>query len=137
MAKTLATFVTEAKATVPEVDAERARAMLDAGEHLVLDVREPDEFSRGHIPGAMNVPRGKIEIAADHEHPDRDERLWDRRRKILCYCGGGMRSVLAARTLQEMGFLEALSLKGGYTEWRARADARSAAGSLAQGGDSR
>lgn len=117
---TLQGFADEARETVPEVDAEHVQAMLDAGEHLILDVREPDEFAAGHIPSAMNVPRGRLEIAADHEHPDRDERLWDRRRKILCYCGGGTRSLLAARTLQRMGFLEALSLKGGYGEWNAR-----------------
>lgn len=115
MAKTLQAFYEEALETVPEVDADHAETRLD--DHLVLDVREPEEYAAGHLPGAINVPRGMLEVAADHTHEKRDERLWDRRKKILCYCGGGYRSALAARTLQEMGFKEAISLRGGYTAW--------------------
>ena len=115
MAKSLQEFYEDALQTVPEVDAEHATARLD--DHLVLDVREPEEYREGHLPGAINVPRGMLEVAADHEHEKRDTRLWDRRRKILCYCGGGFRSALAAKTLQEMGFQETVSLKGGYTGW--------------------
>ena len=115
MAKTLQAFVDEALETVPEVDADHAATRLD--DHMVLDVREPWEYEAGHLPGAVNIPRGTLEVAADHEHEKRDERLWDRRKKILCYCGGGFRSALAAKTLQEMGFKEAISLRGGYTGW--------------------
>ncbi len=117
MAKTLQAYVDEARLTVPEVGPDRGEEILAAGDHLVLDVREPEEYASGHLPGAVNIPRGILEVAADHGHPKHDERLWDRRRKILCYCGGGFRSVLAAKTLQEMGFKEAVSMKGGWTEW--------------------
>ena len=119
MAKTLQTFVDEALESVPEVDAERARALLDEGDTLVLDVREPGEFADGRLPGAINVPRGTLEVAADHEVEGHDPRLWERRRRILCVCSGGKRSVLAAKTLQEMGFKEAISLRGGYGQWLA------------------
>lgn len=115
MAKTLQAFVEEALETVPEIDADHAETRL--GEFMVLDVREPEEYAEGHVPGAINIPRGTLEVAADHEHEKRDDRLYDRRRRILCVCGGGFRSVLAAKTLQEMGFQETLSLKGGFTGW--------------------
>ncbi len=116
MAKTLQAFVDEALKTVPEVDADHAEPRLE--DHMVLDVREADEYDAGHLPGAVHIPRGMLEVAADHTHPKHDERLWDRRKKILCYCGGGFRSALAAKTLQEMGFKEAVSLKGGYSAWK-------------------
>ena len=120
MAKTLADFVDEALAVVDEIEAEEARRLLEApdrdGWHFV-DVREPDEYAAGHIPGARNIPRGFLEVKADLVHPKRDAWLEDRRRPLILYCGGGHRSALAARTLLEMGFNRVVSLRGGWTEW--------------------
>jgi len=118
--KTLHDYVQEALKTVHEVTPEETLALSKTGEWLVLDVREPDEYGEGHIPGAINIPRGFLEVRADLEHYKRDARLQDRNQRILCYCGGGHRSALAAKVLQEMGFEEAISMREGMTGWRER-----------------
>ena len=89
------------------------------GWHFV-DVREPDEYAAGHVPGARSSPRGFLEVRADLEHYKRDPWFEDRGRKLVLYCGGGHRSALAAQTLQEMGFRDVLSLAGGWTAWSER-----------------
>jgi rhodanese-related sulfurtransferase len=120
MTRSLADFVREALDTVEEIAPEGAAQILEkagrAGWDFV-DVREPDEFAAGHIPGARNYPRGFLEVRADLEHPKRDPWLEDRGRKMILYCGGGHRSALAGKTLQEMGFPRILSLAGGWTAW--------------------
>lgn len=122
MSKSLHDYVTEALAIVQEMTPEQVLDRLDGAgrEYLLLDVREPDEFAEGHLPGALNFPRGFLEVRADHEHYKRDERLQDRSQHIICYCGGGHRSALAARTLMEMGFVAALSMAEGWTGWTER-----------------
>jgi rhodanese-related sulfurtransferase len=114
MAKTVDDFVQEALRTVREVTVEEA-SRLDGW--VLLDVREPDEFAAGRPPRALNVPRGFLEVKADLEHPKRDARLADRSQKIACFCGGGVRSAMAAKTLQEMGFADVVSVRGGWTAW--------------------
>jgi len=121
MSKSLHDFVTEALETVKEISPEEVRELQAKGDHLILDVREPNEFSEGHLEGAVNVPRGFLEVKADLEHYKRDPMLADRSLKIVCYCGGGHRSALAAKTLLEMGFTDVLSMKEGWTGWIARA----------------
>jgi len=120
MAKLLADFVNEALAIVDEMEAEEAKRLLDAGDQdgwHFIDVREPDEFAAGRIPGARNYPRGFLEVRADLVHPKRDAWLEDRKRPMVLYCGGGHRSALAARTLLEMGFTRVVSLRGGWSGW--------------------
>src|SRR5262245_50988783 len=123
MPKTLDDFVRAALEAVRQISPEEARALLDApdreGWHFV-DVREPDEWSVGRIPGARNFPRGFLEVRADLTHPKRDAWLADRERKLLLYCGGGNRSALAAQTLQEMGFKSVRSLAEGFAGWQRR-----------------
>jgi len=118
--KSLHDFVTAALETVPEVTPEEVREIQTQGGYLILDVREPNEYSEGHLAGAVNIPRGFLEVKADLEHYKRDERLADRTQRIVCYCGGGHRSALAARTLQEMGFDQVWSMKEGWTGWTTR-----------------
>jgi rhodanese-related sulfurtransferase len=123
MTRSLADFVRQALETVEEISAEGALQILekpDCAGWYFIDVREPDEYSEGHIPGARNFPRGFLEVRADLEHYKRDPWLEERERKLLLYCGGGQRSALAARTLQEMGFRRVLSLTGGWTGWTER-----------------
>lgn len=123
MGRTLAELVREARRVVREISPDEARALLDApdrgGWHFV-DVRELDEWAVGHIPGARHMPRGFLEVRADLEHPKRDPWLADRSRKLLLYCGGGMRSALAAQTLLAMGFSEVVSLAEGFSGWTRR-----------------
>ena len=122
MAKTLKDFVDAALAEIEEVSVDEVARLLDApqreGWHVV-DVREPDEFAAGRIPGAKSYPRGFLEVRADLVHPKRDEWLADRERKLVLYCGGGHRSALAAKTLREMGFSRVVSMAGGWTAWTA------------------
>ncbi|HEX5067127.1 MAG TPA: UDP-N-acetylglucosamine 2-epimerase (non-hydrolyzing) [Myxococcota bacterium] len=122
-ARSLADFTDEAKRVVREISPEEARRLLETegheGWHFV-DVREPDEYAAGHVPGAKSSPRGFLEVKADLEHKKRDPWFEDRGRKLALYCGGGHRSALAAKALQEMGFRDVVSLAGGWTAWTER-----------------
>jgi rhodanese-related sulfurtransferase len=85
---------------------------IQAGKKIhVVDVREQDEFERGHIPGALFIPRGFLELRIENTIPDRSA-------PIYLYCGGGNRSALAARSLQEMGYGNVYSLEGGFSKWQ-------------------
>jgi rhodanese-related sulfurtransferase len=121
--RTLADFVAAALEVIEEIAPEQAKRWLDApgraGWHFV-DVREPDEYTAGRIPGARNVPRGFLEVRADLDHPKRDAWLADRQRPLVLYCGGGNRSALAAQTLQEMGFARVVSMAEGWSGWLRR-----------------
>jgi sulfur-carrier protein adenylyltransferase/sulfurtransferase len=123
VARSLDDFVRAALEQIEEMRPEQARRLLELpdreGWHLV-DVREPDEFAAGRLPGARNYPRGFLEVRADLVHAKRDPWLADRERKLLLYCGGGNRSALAALTLQEMGFRRVVSLAEGYAGWTQR-----------------
>ena len=120
MAKTLNDFVNEALKVIDEIPIEEAVRILgqpDCEGWTFLDVREGDEFAKGHVPGARNSPRGFLEVRADLEHHKRDPWFADRDRKLILYCGGGKRSALATRTLKEMGFTRTVSMAGGWKAW--------------------
>ena len=120
MPKSLHDFVSEALLTVREVTPEEVVEIQKDPGYTVIDVREPDEFEAGHLVGALNFPRGFLEVRADLEHYKRDDRLGDRDQKIVCYCGGGHRSALAVKTLMDMGFTNVVSMKEGWTGWTTR-----------------
>ena len=102
----------EAKAQIDEVDAERARELHEAPEApLFLDVREQAEWDEGHIPRAVHIPRGWLESRIEHAEPDRA-------RPIVVYCAAGNRSAFAARTLEELGYQDVVSLAGGINDWK-------------------
>ena len=101
-AKTLKDFVTEAKSQIEEVGINEIAPLLAEG-YQVLDVREPGEFLEGTIKGAINVPRGVLEPAADLEFKGREE-LQDRDKKWLLVCATSGRSAMAAYILKQMGF---------------------------------
>jgi sulfur-carrier protein adenylyltransferase/sulfurtransferase len=117
MPKSLADFVKAALKTVPEVSPEfvRRRALKEGWR--IFDVRELDEIQAGMIPGSEHYPRGFLEVRADLKHPKRDLTLEQREQKIVCYCGGGHRSALAAKALQQMGFTNVASMEGGWSAW--------------------
>ncbi|MBI3960382.1 MAG: molybdopterin-synthase adenylyltransferase MoeB [Chloroflexi bacterium] len=77
----------------------------------VVDVRERDEWIQGHIPQSVFIPRGFLELQIEQHQPDRDTPL-------VIYCAGGVRSALAARNLQEMGYTNVISLIGGFNGWK-------------------
>jgi molybdopterin/thiamine biosynthesis adenylyltransferase/rhodanese-related sulfurtransferase len=102
----------QVKSEIEEMDAARARELVDSAEPpLLIDVREPDEWEDGHIPGAVHVPRGFLESRIEAAAPDRS-------RPVLVYCAGGARSAFAAKTLEELGYENVVSLAGGYTDWK-------------------
>ncbi|HEX9626258.1 MAG TPA: rhodanese-like domain-containing protein [Acidiferrobacterales bacterium] len=120
MPKTLADFIVEARARIQEIHPDELDAMIENhDEPLILDVREADEYRRGHIPGALLVPRGTLEAAADAGAKDRVEALCAARgRIVVVYCETGARSALAADTLTQMGY-RAYNLAGGIVLWQA------------------
>jgi len=77
---------------------------------VLIDVREKNEFQRGHIPAAINLPRGLMELEIERRAPDLLV-------KIIAYCNGGNRSALAVESLQRMGYANARSLRGGFQAW--------------------
>lgn len=112
----------QARDTVPEIGAAEARDLLERGEiGLLLDVREADEFAQGHIPGAVHAPRGLLEWYADPATPSAKPELTERREdRIVVQCASGGRSLLAAQTLQRMGYPNVVNMAGGFKEWSAQ-----------------
>lgn len=119
MAKGMKDLLEEARARITEIDTAAAAELLEGdGDTLFLDVREPDEWQSGRLPGAHPVPRGLLEPRAAHDSPARDPELSDPERTIVIYCGTGARSAFAAATLQELGFRDVRSMAGGIRAWQ-------------------
>lgn len=110
----MATFrdlLANAKSQIVEIDTATAEARIEAGNVLVLDVREPDEYDEGALADAVHIPRGHLEAQIEGRALDRDQ-------TIVVYCAGGVRSAFAARTLQELGYSDVLSMAGGFGKWK-------------------
>jgi len=119
MAKALKDFVSEARGRIREIDPDTAEEMIEQRDDvMILDVREPDEFAMGHVPGAVNVPRGMLEAAADPDYKKPHPELCRaHERTILLYCKTGGRSAMATATLADMGFAEVYNIAGGAAVW--------------------
>lgn len=106
-------LVAEAKARIHEIDLDAADAAIRDAD-VLLDVREADEFHAGHIPGAVNIPRGLLEfkLSATPELSSRDL-------NIVLYCKTSGRAALAACALHDMGYLQVQSIEGGFDAWSA------------------
>ena len=119
MSHTVRDLVAAARARIREIGPRELLLLREAGVP-VIDVREPDEFAEGHIPGAVNIPRGLLEFEVDG-HPAvayrTAEELSHRERPVILYCLSGGRSALAAAALQGLGFSSPLSLAGGILHW--------------------
>lgn len=117
--RTVQDMVAEAKARIREISTDELRKLQASGVPVV-DVREPGEFAEGHIPGAVNIPRGVLEFEVDG-HPAvncvRDPALGHRGQPVIINCRSGARSALAADALRQLGFAEPLSLAGGFVGW--------------------
>ena len=93
-----------------QITAEDAKKIMDSGEeHIVLDVREQDEYDAGHIPGAILLPYTEIENEAEKLLTDKDEQL-------LVYCRSGRRSKIAAEALARLGYTSIKEF-GGIIDW--------------------
>ncbi len=110
----MATFrdlLANAKSQIVEIDTAAAEARIQAGDVFVLDVREPDEYDEGALENAVHIPRGHLEAQIEGRALDHDQ-------TIVVYCAGGVRSAFAARTLQELGYSDVLSMAGGFGKWK-------------------
>jgi molybdopterin/thiamine biosynthesis adenylyltransferase/rhodanese-related sulfurtransferase len=101
----------QAKRDIREVDTATADELRANPGAVVLDVREPDEYEQGAIPGAMHIPRGQLESNVEARVPDRSTPL-------IVHCAGGTRSAFAAKTLQELGYTDVVSVAGGFNRWK-------------------
>jgi sulfur-carrier protein adenylyltransferase/sulfurtransferase len=104
-------LLAQVRAEISEVDAARFRELGESGDPVVVDVREQDEWDEGHIPGAVHIPRGHLESRIERAAPDQS-------RQVLLYCSAGNRSAFAAKTLEEMGYDDVVSLAAGFTDWK-------------------
>ncbi|MCF7967146.1 rhodanese-like domain-containing protein [Methylobacter sp. Wu8] len=111
MTLTAMDLVAQAKQHIVEIDIDDAKKALGAS--LVMDVREPAEYTAGHLPGAFNIPRGVLEFKIG-AHPDFQDK---QDAHIIVYCQTGGRSALAAEVLNKMGFNNAVSMAGGFKAW--------------------
>jgi sulfur-carrier protein adenylyltransferase/sulfurtransferase len=111
MAKTSKSLLDEARASIKQVGAEEARDLMKNSGAVVVDVRESDEWRQGHIPEAIFIPRGFLELRVEDKVPDR-------KAPVILQCASGTRSLLAARTLREMGYEKLYSLNGGFNAWK-------------------
>jgi rhodanese-related sulfurtransferase len=105
-------LVAEAKKKITEISPQDAATRSKSGEAVIVDVRETDEWDEEHIPGAIHLSRGTIEL-------DIEEKVPDPNAMIICHCGGGGRSALAAESLQKMGYKNVRSMGGGFKAWKA------------------
>jgi sulfur-carrier protein adenylyltransferase/sulfurtransferase len=112
MAKTYKQLMDEARREIPEVSVDEVRQRLARDpKATLLDVREKEEYREGHLDGAVSLPRGFLEIRVEETVPDKQA-------PIIAYCAGGTRSLIAARTLKEMGYTSVVSMSGGFTAWK-------------------
>ena len=104
-------LLSQAKSQITEITPEDAEKRIAGGDVLVLDVREPDEYDQGALANVLHIPRGHLEAQIEAKATDRDQ-------EIVVYCAGGVRSAFAAKTLQELGYTNVLSMAGGFGRWK-------------------
>jgi rhodanese-related sulfurtransferase len=105
-------LVADAKKNITEISPTDAELKLKSGNTVIVDVREKDEWDEERIPDAIHLSRGMIEIEVEEKVPDLNT-------TIVCHCGGGGRSALAAESLQKMGYKNVRSMAGGFKAWKA------------------
>jgi glyoxylase-like metal-dependent hydrolase (beta-lactamase superfamily II)/rhodanese-related sulfurtransferase len=111
--RTVAQLIAAAREKVPFMSMAEVQRRIgsNAGSLVILDVREQEAFSTAHVPGAINIPRGQLELRVNDVFKDPSQR-------IVVYCELGIISTLAAATLKDLGFDRAVALDGGFKAWR-------------------
>ena len=100
-----------AKSKIQEVDTQTASEKIASNQVVVLDVREPDEFEQGALKNVVHIPRGHLEAQVE-------SKIVDKNSPVIVYCAGGVRSAFAAKTLQDLGYANVLSMAGGFGKWK-------------------
>jgi molybdopterin/thiamine biosynthesis adenylyltransferase/rhodanese-related sulfurtransferase len=113
MQRTFKDIMSDARQVVPEVTVDQVKQRLagNGKEVHLIDVREKEEYREGHLPGAVSVPRGFLEMQIEEKVPDRDA-------EVIAYCQGGTRSLIAGKILKDMGYRNVVSMTGGYGAWK-------------------
>ncbi len=106
-------LISRVKSEIRETDVDGVAARLDDEDVTIIDCREREEFVDGHIPGAIFIPRGLLDLRIESAVPDKSK-------PVVVYCAGGTRSALAARTLEELGYENVESMAGGFGAWKRR-----------------
>ena len=113
MAKTFDQLMSEARKEVKELSVDEVQKLTSKnGKYLLLDVREKEEYREGHLEGSVSIPRGFLEMRVESA-------ISEKSKPIIAYCAGGVRSLLAAKDMKEMGYQEVISMSGGYSAWKA------------------
>mgnify|MGYP001270999772 CR=1 FL=1 len=100
-----------ARGEIQEMSVEEVKVYLDEGNDPVLvDIRGLDEWERGHLEGAVHIPRGRLEAEAEEKAPDKTK-------ETIVYCAGGVRSLLGAISMKELGYENLVSMDGGFGDW--------------------
>ena len=113
MPKSYADLLKEARSQIKEVSPPEADLIRERGATTFVDVREASEWEQGHLPGAVHISKSYIEQQIEGALPDRDA-------PVVTYCAGGVRSLFAAQTLQEMGYTNVSSMSGGFQQWKSQ-----------------
>lgn len=104
-------LLNEARQKIKEMSVQEVHDYLEAGNNpALLDVRGLDEWERGHLKGAIHIPRGEMEARVEEALPDKS-------REVVVICAGGVRSLLAGETLLNLGYENVISMEGGYGDW--------------------
>jgi rhodanese-related sulfurtransferase len=104
-------MVAKAKGSVQKVSAVDVKAMIDRKDKVIyLDVRDPNEFAAGHLPGAMNISRGTLEFNVFGK-------IQDQNAQIILYCKTVSRSALATKTMNDLGYKNAKLMDASFEEW--------------------
>jgi len=104
-------LLADAKSKIQEIDTQTAASKIESSQVVVLDVREPDEYEQGSLPNVVHIARGHLEAQVE-------TKIVDKSVPVIVYCAGGVRSAFAAKTLQELGYTNVVSMAGGYGKWK-------------------
>src|SRR4029079_2920524 len=110
MPKSYGDLLREARASIKELTPQEVEA-LPGGNATIVDVREASEWDQGHLPGAVHISKSYVEQQIEAAVPDRDA-------EVILYCAGGVRSLFAAQTLEQMGYTNIASMSGGFQQWK-------------------
>jgi rhodanese-related sulfurtransferase len=114
MANRFEKLVAEAKKNITEISPQKTAEAAQTDKLLIIDVRDNEESGAARVPNAKRISRGTLEIEIEEIAPDTAT-------PVVCYCGGGGRSSLAAESLQKMGYTNVKSMAGGFKAWQAAA----------------
>jgi len=105
-------LLAQVRSEIDEISTIEAQERLESSDRvLFVDVREPDEWEEGHIPGAIYTGRGRLEQRVEGLIPDKT-------RPLVVYCSAGSRSAFAAKALEELGYENVVNLAGGFADWK-------------------